>query len=165
MAGSASAVREIKENTSSSISALYLRGTFHIFCGSKCLGGATRKNKTIKPDSHTHTHTPPHALLSGMTWNRDKRQQQFVKEQKNVLLQEGFSIVDHYLAFSSVCHTFNHTGILGFDCRHSSLSCCCGDCVHVSSCYERSPPLPQVKRELAGVLIFESHAKAGTVCE
>ena len=25
--------------------------------------------------------------------------------------------------------------------------------------------LGQVKRELAGVLIFESHAKAGTVCE
>lgn len=28
------------------------------------------------------------------------------------------------------------------------------------------PDLPlQVKRELAGVLIFESHAKAGTVCK
>lgn len=28
-----------------------------------------------------------------------------------------------------------------------------------------SPSLLQVKRELAGVLIFESHTKAGTVCE
>lgn len=30
---------------------------------------------------------------------------------------------------------------------------------------EPAPLLAQVKRELAGVLIFESHAKAGTVCK
>lgn len=45
-----------------------------------------------------------------------------------------------------------------------------GSCVEASTLERKSCPIHfffffQVKRELAGVLIFESHAKGGTVCK